>query len=57
MSGFGPLLPIHHVRCDAGSLSKFGPLVLDTRLSHLDPFRTFPDRWPAGPVASHVAQS
>ena len=31
------LLPIQHVRYEVGSLSETGPLVLDTRLSHLDP--------------------
>jgi hypothetical protein len=35
MAAVGPLLPIHHIRCEVGSLSKTGPLVLDTRLSHL----------------------
>jgi hypothetical protein len=40
-SAFGPLLPIQHVRCEVGSLSKTGPLVLDARLSHLDPSATF----------------
>jgi hypothetical protein len=40
MSPIGTLLPIQHVRCEVGSLSETGPLVLDTRLSHLDPTRT-----------------
>jgi pimeloyl-ACP methyl ester carboxylesterase len=39
MSPVGPLLPIQHVRCEVGSLSVTGQLVLDTRLSHLDPLR------------------
>jgi hypothetical protein len=37
MSTSGPLLPIQHVRCEVGSLSETGPIVLGTRLSHLDP--------------------
>ena len=40
MSPVGPLLPIQHVRCEVGSLSETGPVVLDARLSHLDPERT-----------------
>jgi hypothetical protein len=36
-SAFGPLLPFRHVRCEVGSLSKTGPLVLDPILSALDP--------------------
>jgi hypothetical protein len=40
MSPIGTLLPIQHVRCEVGSLSETGPLVLDTRLSHLDPTQT-----------------
>jgi hypothetical protein len=31
------LLPIQHVRREVGSLSNTGPLVPDTRISHLDP--------------------
>ena len=42
MSDVGPLLPIQHVRREVGSLSKTGPLVLDARLSHLDPESTSP---------------
>jgi hypothetical protein len=41
MSVSGPLLPIQHVRCEVGSPSKSGPLVLGARLSHLDLKQTF----------------
>jgi hypothetical protein len=34
------LLPIQHVRCEVGSLSKTGSHVLDAGLSHFDPYGT-----------------
>jgi hypothetical protein len=33
----GPLLPIQQVLCEVGSLIKTEPIMLDARLSHLDP--------------------
>jgi hypothetical protein len=36
VSASGPLLPIQHVRCEVGSLSETGPVVLDARLSRGD---------------------
>ena len=36
----GPMLPLQHICCEVGSLSKTGPFVLDARLSQLDPSPT-----------------
>jgi hypothetical protein len=34
------MLPLQHICCEVGSLSKTGPFVLDARLSQLDPSPT-----------------
>jgi hypothetical protein len=53
-SGSGPMLPNQHIRCEVGSLCKTGPLVLDARLSRLDPLRKLdPSKAAFGQPSSH----